>query len=168
MLDAVFQDWKEGQEYGVASVLSSPLRKLLARARRKRELDLETLRKRKEEAAKVQVPEYQDINTGSDALLPAIDPTFGRTDVSRDSQNVPTIEYGSYQGQRFQQPQQYRPTSTPTPWLLEDSAVQDLGLDMEGLDTDMQWEGVDDLMQELHSSVGEGIDAIAGGWDAAW
>jgi hypothetical protein len=168
VLDAVFQDWKEGQEYGVADVLSSPLRKLIARARRKRELDLETLRKRKEEATKVQVPEYQDINTSSDALLSAIDPTFGKTDVSQDSQNVPTIEYGGYQGQRFQQPQQYRPTSTTTPWLLEDSAVQDLGLDMKGLDMDMQWEGVDDLMQEFHSSVGEGIDAVAGGWGAVW
>jgi hypothetical protein len=156
---------EEGGGMGPRCAVATDMRKLIAKARRKRELDLEAVRKREEEAAKVRVAEYQDVNTGDDALLPAIYTPFGTTD---DSQNIPTIEYAGYQGQWLHQPQQYGSTSTPTPWQLEDSALQDLSLDMKGLDTDMQWEGPDDLMQEFYSLVGEGTDVVSGGWGLVW
>jgi hypothetical protein len=100
------------------------------------------------------------VNTGYDALLPAIATPFGTTD---DSQNIAMIEYAGFQEQWLHQPQQYGSTSTPFPWQLEDSVLQDLSFDMKGLDTDMQWEGPDDLMQEFYSLVSEDTDVVSGG-----
>jgi hypothetical protein len=164
VLDAMFQEWKKVEEWA-PGVLWQPMRKLIAKARRKRELDLEAVRKREGEAAKARVAEYQDMNTGYDALLPTIDATFRTTD---DSQNITVIEHAGYQEQWLHQPQQYGSTSTPIPWQLEDSVLQNLSLDMKGLDTDMEWEGPDDLMQEFYSLVGEDTDVVSGGWGPVW
>jgi len=173
VLDSVFQDWKNFREQGAPGVLWLPMRKLIARARHKREADLNAAREA--EAAKMQMSAPQNLNPSSNSLPASTNTTTG-TDLSENIQNIPNPGFediGGYQGLWPQHPlqPQYPAASTPTPWLLEDSAMQELGLDMNGLDANMQWEGLDDVMQQFHPTLVEAPDTTAassGGWDPLW
>jgi hypothetical protein len=169
VLDSVFQDWTNFREQGAPGVLWLPMKKLIARARHKREIDLSTAREIQSAKQVTQQSVKQDPTS-----LPEGRNTILQTIVRGNTHNLSFLGYtgyqGGYQGQ-WLQPQQYPVTATPTPWLLEDSAMQDLGLDMNGFDPNMQWEGVDDLMQEFHSTVVPRPDTMAnstGGWDPLW
>jgi len=174
MLDSVFQDWKNFREQGAPGVLWMPMKKFIARARHKRELDLNAAKEA--EAAKLQISTHQNLNPDPNPLPASTNPTTG-TNISENPSNVPHPTYrgavGGYQAPWLQQPVQphYPTASTPTPWLLEDSAMQELGLGMNALDANMQWEGLDDLMQEFHPSLVEAPDTTAAssaGWDVFW
>ena len=52
----------------------------------------------------------------------------------------------------------------PTPWLLEDSALQDLGIDVNYLDPNMEWEGLNDLMRQMEPAYGPNSHGPFGGW----
>jgi len=56
----------------------------------------------------------------------------------------------------------------PTPWLLQNSAMQDRGLDMSLLDANMEWEGMNDLMQEFNSELSTNNAASGWRWDLSW
>ncbi|KAE9372902.1 hypothetical protein N431DRAFT_505180 [Stipitochalara longipes BDJ] len=168
ILDTVFQDWRNFRAQGAPGVLWLPMKKLLARARHKRETDLKVVREG--DAAKQATQE--SVKQESTTLAEDTKANF-ETNVLGNNQNVPYMGIGGYQGgypEQWLQVQPYR-AGTPTPWLLEDSAMQDLGLDMNAFDPNMQWEGVDDLMQDLHSSLVQGPDTMTnslGGWDPLW
>lgn len=96
-----------------------------------------------------------------------------KSNVLKNNQNDPYMGVGGYQSgysEKWLQPHQY-PAATPTLWLLEDPAMQNLGLDMNSFDLNMQLEVVDDLMQDLHSSLVRGPDTMTnsiGGMDPFW
>jgi hypothetical protein len=169
VLDSVFQDWTNFREQGAPGVLWLPMKKLIARARHKREMDLSAAR----EAEATKQVTQQDLKQDLAALPEGGNAVLG-TAIIGNPQNMAFLGYAGYQGGyqgQWLQPQQYPVAATPTPWLLEDSAMQDLGLDMNGFDPNMQWEGVDDLMQEFHSTVVQGPDTMTnstGGWDPLW
>lgn len=164
VLDAVFQDWKNFREQGAPGVLWLPMKKLIARARHKREMDLSAAREAEQAKQAMQL----SVKPESKSLAEDVCTNFGAAGALQNSQDIPYMGFGGYQGgypEQWLQSQQY-PVAAPTPWLLEDSAMQDLGLD-----PNMQWEGVDDLMQEFHSSIVQGPDtmtASTGGWDPLW
>jgi hypothetical protein len=169
VLDSVFQDWTNFREQGAPGVLWLPMKKLIARARHKREMDLSAARGTEVAKQATEQSIKQDLNSQAEGGST----NFG-ADILGNAQNVPYMGMGGYQrgySEQWLQPQQYPVAATPTPWLLEDSAMQDLGLDMNGFDPTMQWEGVDDLMQEFHSSIGPGpatMTTSTGGWDPLW
>jgi Fungal specific transcription factor domain len=174
VLDTVFQDWKNFREQGAPGVLWLPMRKLIARARHKREADLNAAREA--EAAQLQKSTHQNLNPDPNPMFSSTDLSNG-INISESSQDLQHPGYrgavGGYQGLWLQQPLQphYPAASTPTPWLLEDSAMQELGLDMNGLDANMQWEGLDDVMQQFHPTLVEAPDTAtssSGGWDPLW
>ncbi|KAH9212819.1 fungal-specific transcription factor domain-containing protein [Leptodontidium sp. 2 PMI_412] len=164
LLDLVFQDYRDVQPYGAPALLMAPMKKLIARARRKRAQDLEILRAAETSA--------QDARHSNDATphvqLPALDVPQAQDFFpgTFDFQDIPTPEdqtYGQHQQDWLQQHQQY-PTMTPTPWLLEDSALQDLGIDMNYLGPDMEWEGLNDLMSQIEPAYGPNSHGPFGGW----
>jgi hypothetical protein len=168
VLDSVFQDWKNFREQGAPGVLWLPMKKLIARARHKRETDLKAAR----EAEATKKATQESVKVESQPVVEGLNAKSG-THVLENNQNIPNMGTMGYEGgyqDQWLQLQQY-PTTTPTPWLLEDSAMQDLGLDMNVFDPNMQWEGVDDLMQDLHSSLIQGSDTMTtsvGQWDPLW
>jgi len=166
VLDSVFQDWKSFREQGGPEVLWLPMKELIAKARHKRETDLKAAREA--DTVKQGTQEIMESNI----LVDGVNAKFG-TNVLESAQSIPYIGTGGYQSgysEQWLQSQQYSAT-TPTPWLLEDSTMQDLGLDLNAFDPNMQWEGVDNLMQDLQSSLAPGPDTITnsvGGWDSLW
>lgn len=147
-------------------MLWPPMKKLIARARYKREADLKAAKEAG--GAKQGTKESMESNI----LVDGTSANIG-TNVLEGTQSIPYIGTEGYQSGykgQWQQQQQY-PTTTPIPWLLEDSTMQDLGLDMNAFDPNMQWEGVDDLMQDFHSSLAQGPDVTTtsvGDWDSLW
>lgn len=132
VLDSVFQNWVEKQKHGAPEVLWAPMRKLIAMARRKRKLDLLT-------TAQNNVPD-------ENAELGESYPAFS---IPVDLEPINDADSpAAYQENWLQQPQN-DPNSYDTPWLLEEGAMLDLGIDMRGLDGEMEWEGVNDWIQEL-------------------
>jgi hypothetical protein len=78
------------------------------------------------------------------------------TNICDNCQKTPYLGHQErYMEQRLQ-PEDDPVATTPTPWLLEDSALQELGLDMKGFDPNMQWEGVDEILygEESRFSIG--------------
>jgi Fungal specific transcription factor domain len=166
VLDSVFQDWTNFREQGAPGVLWLPMKKLIARARHKREMDL--IAAREGETEKPQI-----IKQDSHSLVENMNTNIEKG-ILENAHNVPYVGMGGQQSgypEQWLQSQQCFAAVAPTPWLLEDSAMQDLGLDMNGFDPNLQWEGADDLMQEFHSSLVPGPDMITmstGGWDPLW
>ena len=168
VLDQVFQDWRDLHKMGTPGVLAVSMRKLIARARRKRELDLATARK--DEEAKIQFKTGQfaayeqssehDDDVRSRRPFSDVEPLQS---VSQQSGK----DIGLYPEEWLQQQQQFANEPAPIPWLLEESALDDLGLDMSALDGEMEWEGLEDLIQGFQVEVPE-KDAGVSGWGAMW
>ncbi|PVH79987.1 hypothetical protein DL98DRAFT_588770 [Cadophora sp. DSE1049] len=125
--------WVEKQKYGAPEVLWAPMRKLIAIARRKRKLDLITATK---EAAPTE-------NANTTEAYRAFSIPVDTSSAINFSDNQGTYHW-------LQQPQN-GPTSFETPWLLEDAALVDLGIDMRGIDGEMEWKGVNDWIKELQA-----------------
>jgi len=164
VLDLVFQDYRDFQGHGAPGMLMAPMKKLIARARQKRAQDLEKLRTTEAAVPSSQAdnkPAFQIPPLPSD-VPPAQDffpGTFDYHNVSNPQEQT----YGDYQQDWLQQQQQY-PNMAPTPWLLEDSALQDLGIDVNYLDPNMEWEGLNDLMRQMEPAYGPNSHGPFGGW----
>ncbi|KAH7382087.1 hypothetical protein BKA64DRAFT_607732 [Cadophora sp. MPI-SDFR-AT-0126] len=166
VLDLVFQDYRDLQGHGAPGMLMAPMKKLIARARQKRAQDLEKLRK-------PEVAAQEDNRTDNKAaihfppLASDVPPAQDFFPGTFDYHTVPTSQeqtYGDFQQDWLQQQQQQYPNMAPTPWLLEDSALQDLGIDMNYLDPNMEWEGLNDLMRQMEPAYGPNSHGPFGGW----
>ncbi|CAL3968320.1 unnamed protein product [Diplocarpon coronariae] len=161
ILDLVLQDFRDLQQHGAPVLLMAPMKKLIARARQKRAQDLEALRA--VEAAK-QLSEYVPIpSMPANDVPPALDyfpGTQAMLDLQRSSHNVTNAGYVDHQ-QHWLVPQPY---VTPTPWLLKDSALQELGIDLNGLEANMEWEGLNDLVQQMEPAYGSNVHGPFSGW----
>lgn len=165
VLDLVFQDYRDLQWHGAPHLLMAPMKKLIARARQKRGLDLEKLRAT--EAAAQVAGQFDD--AAVQAQQPASDVPQSQDFFpgTFDFQNIPPFPGQPLveNEQDWLQPQQQYPaTIAPTPWLLEDSALQDLGIDMNYLGSDMEWEGLNDLMSQIEPAYGMNPHGPFGGW----
>ncbi len=163
LLDLVFQDYRNLQQHGAPTLLMAPMKKLIARARQKRARDLEKLRAKEADAQQASLVVHSTPQAASD--VPQAHDWFPGTETLRNIQTGQTSSNVGYAGPQDQWLQQQRfPLNTPTPWLLEDSALQDLGIDMAGLEADMQWEGLNDLMQQIEPAYGPNYHGPLGGW----
>ncbi|PBP15615.1 hypothetical protein BUE80_DR013645 [Diplocarpon rosae] len=160
VLDLVLQDFRDLQQHGAPVLLLAPMKKLIARARQKRAQDLEVLRA--VEAAQQPSEHLPTPPILSDDVPPALDyfPGTQTTLNMPNSQHVANAGYENYQP-HWLPPQQY---ITPTPWLLEDSALQDLGIDLNGLDANMEREGLNDLVQQMEPAFGFHVPGPYSGW----
>jgi hypothetical protein len=142
----------------------APMKKLIARARQKRGQDLDRLRA--SEFAAQEASQTDELVTP--APLPALDVPQAQ-DLFPDTlnfQNTPPCQEQTHveTQQDWLQSQQQYPTMVPTPWLLEEYALQDLGIDMVYLGPDMEWEGLNDLMSQIEPVYGLNIHGPFGGW----
>ena len=177
VLDRVFQDWKTSQVDRTLGMLRVPMKKLIAKARRKRELDLAAARETV--ASRNQLADFDNPaagqNTEVTTKLPGMDFTntegsqtfFAMQDSFHASSQKQTSGVGPYQ-EHWLQEQQLVPAETPTPWLLEDSALEQLGLDMDMLNDNMEWEGLDDLIQEFQMEGAMNPDPAVSGLGTLW
>lgn len=135
VLDLVFKDWRNLQEHGAPAILQTPMKKLIARARHKRALDLEAARAA--EIMRLRTPDntgrsqYFDINQFSDPIS-----LLESTNITDTTQSQSGISQSFKDGRV---PQQVY-SNIPTPWLLEDEALQDLGFNPTEISPDMDWE----------------------------
>ncbi|KAE8443684.1 hypothetical protein EG329_001456 [Mollisiaceae sp. DMI_Dod_QoI] len=145
VLDLVFKDWRNLQQHGAPAMLMTPMKKLIARARHKRAMDLEAARAT--EATKLRTPDltgqlsYFD-NANQQFLAPtSLVETADNLNTAYPQGTAP----GSYQDQWVQQ---QVINSIPTPWLLEDAALQELGFNQTEIGPDMDWE-LNNWMQDF-------------------
>lgn len=136
VLDKVFKDWRSLQQHGAPAILETPMKKLIARARHKRAQDLEAARAA--EAMRLKTPldvggrlQYFD-NLQSTDPVSLLEPTNSIGVVPAQNLIPP-----SYEDEWIQQQVS---NSLPTPWLLEDTALQDLGFNPTEFSPDMDWE----------------------------
>jgi len=138
VLDLVFKDWSSFQQHGAPAILQTPMKKLIARARHKRALDLEATRIA--EASRLRTPnvvgrsQYFDGHISEQFLVPTslVDPA--------NSVNALYPQTAAPQMCQDEWVQQQVVNTIPTPWLLEDTALQDLGFNQAEIGPDMDWE----------------------------
>jgi hypothetical protein len=169
-IDSVFGDWGSAMTHSKAGLLWKPLKKLMLRARKKRE----------ENAANdigslgLGMPQglVHPEPVGYPSAMPTRDRLFPHT---TDTTNLTTLENPSpnqnfaYQTQADtammepqivgmgmlapdqvqQQFQQQQPQQTP--WIMDDSALLDLDMNLDG---DVNWEGWDDLVRDFQMEAG--------------
>ena len=170
VLDQVFQDWRDSHKMGAPGMLAAPMRELIARARRRREMDLAAAKR--VEDARIQLK--ADHFAGYEQYSEHGEGIGSRRAVSGVDllQSVPE-QSGQYAGvypeewRQQQQQQQFTNEPTPVPWLLEESALDDLGIDMNALGGEMEWEALEDLIQGFQTEVPE-KDPSVRGWDDTW
>ena len=129
LLDLAFQDWRDSHQLGSAGLLTVTMRKLIARARRKREFDLGMANMQRDQQSS------QESGVNPQILI----------SMTCHSEAPPpqVLPLGPYQEQWQQQ--QPLNISAPVPWLLEDSTLKDLGVNMSVLDEDGDWEALNNL-----------------------
>ena len=172
-LDTVFSDWGRAITHTKSGMLWQPMRKLMAKARRKREENM-------------QAAQTNELGIAS-ALMAAPAEAYGRptpcpgkaiaqsrlkatftNNTRSEYDGLPTpqsmlaypdtpmppqvIGMGGFapdqiQLQMQQQMQQMQGGEQPQPWLMEDSALLDL--DMNDVNGDVNWEGWDDLVRDF-------------------
>ncbi|CZR69851.1 uncharacterized protein PAC_19751 [Phialocephala subalpina] len=156
VLDQVFKDWRSLQQHGAPAILMTPMKKLIARARHKRAQDLEAARTA--EATKLRTPgvmaqsnSYFD-NMNQQFLAPTslIDPADGSTAGSTSTDVFPHTTAAGYPNSD-QWIEQQVTNNIPTPWLLEETALQDLGFNPTEIGPDMDWE-LNNWMQDFTPS----------------
>jgi len=175
-IDGVFTEWGGAMEKTKKGMLWGPMRKLMARARKKREENMampQTQRTLGMDFKNVRPPP-----TGPSPGPIPIHPTLA-ADLARDRQrSLPKSaaelneflsrppEDDTYDNENMLPPQiigmgptfapdqiqlqlqQHQQQQIPqTSWLMDDNALLDL--DMHGLESDMSWEGWDDLVKDF-------------------
>ena len=152
LLDLAFQDWRDSHQLGSAGLLTVTMRKLIARARRKREFDLGMANMQRD----------QQSSQGS-----GVNPQM-LISMTRHSEAPPpqVLPLGPYQ----EQWQQQQPLNllAPVPWLLEDSTLKDLGVDMSVLDEDGDWEALNNLEFGFQADASAIDGSIASRWAPTW
>jgi hypothetical protein len=152
VLNLAFQDWRDSHQLGSAGLLTVTMRKLIARARRKREFDLGM--------ANMQRDQLSSQESG-------VDPQMLISRMGNSEAPPPQVlPLGAYQEQWQQQPPLN--LSAPVPWLLEDSTLKDLGVDMSVLDEDGDWESLNNLEFGFQADASANDGPIASRWAPTW
>jgi hypothetical protein len=172
-VDQVFNDWGGAVSHSKSGMLWQPMRKLMAKARRKREENMRTMNRDpglgidsklvrppaqayskpepcigKYIAQDRLVPQTTD-NTNFDALTTTApsDEIYTHDTEMMAPQIVGMGALAPDQIQLQLQQQQIQQRAQQTPWLMDDSALLDL--DMSTVDTDVNWDAWDDLVKDF-------------------
>ncbi|RDL42451.1 uncharacterized protein BP5553_02430 [Venustampulla echinocandica] len=172
-VDSIFGTWDARLVQSKSGMLWKPLKTLMAKARRKREENM---------ACTTAVGSNLDLGIPKDYMRP-LPLTYPHPMPPIDSRNSPgsqaarnatltSMDTPVYQEDRaimepqivgmgmlapdqvqlqFQQ-QAQQPGQQPMPWLMGDNVLGDL--DMNGLESDVSWEGWDDLVRDLQTETG--------------
>ena len=169
-VDGVFNDWDDAVRHSKNGMLWVPMRKLMAKARSKRESDMQgsTVSTKSHRAASTAAPPALDqIGQAASGELKSISPIFSQENEFAIPAIVPSLfpmsQYGIASagatdirmgnfgsGQQHMQTQTHAQTlsqdiqSQSRPWILDDSALLDL--DMSGVSGDGSLEGWEDLV----------------------
>lgn len=168
VLDTVFKDWRDLHRHNVPSLLTAPMQKLIARARQKRAMDLEALNVQKEHSALLQESSVQQPvqRRLSADFFPGTE--HYKQDFDTSASSFPYTGYATqWLADQDQTQVQEHTGFTPTPWLLEDSALEDLGIDLSVIDSmnaDMQWDGFNDLLGQLQPGYDANTYGPFGNW----
>lgn len=145
VLDSVFKDWRNLQQHGAPAILQTPMKKLIARARHKRALDLDAARAA--ETNRLQTPDiakqpqhFDNLDEQLLAPISLLEPT-SNIDVAYPQTSATHMEQDDWS-------QQQASDTIPTPWLLDDTALVDLGFNQAEIGPDMDWE-LNNWMQDF-------------------
>jgi hypothetical protein len=182
-VDGVFDTWQDAVKHTKNGMLWAPMRSLMARARKKREADMQEranpvptgfFARSTADVARTtpdlipQVGEMRYLNLGLDPIRPL---QQGLPANSYPSLRPEENGYAALQTPRMQMElqSQYQPQGTP--WILDDSALVDL--DMNAVEGDVSWEGWDDLVRDFPTTLPDAavpsvIDPTVGGMGTWW
>lgn len=194
-LDIVFEDWGRAVTHTKSGMLWQPMRKLMAKARRQREKNMQQAatedlgipsKYMRPPPLAYAKPSPCPGNVARDRLLPHVQNTdYNKTGGnSLDNNLVPlatsmyaedeqmmapqVIGMGNMAPEQIQlQMQQQQQQSTP--WLMDDSALVDL--DMNALEGEVNWEGWDDLVRDFQmeqDNQPQGVGPTLGGMGQWW
>jgi len=179
-IDVLFSDWGGAVSHSKSGMLWVPMRKLMAKARRKREENMQNTSNSNMDlgiSSKYMRPPAEAYTTpgpcpgyiAHDRLLPrndtnttlsSADPSLTSTETQMYANDLPMMQpqvigmgmLAPDQIQlQLQQQQLQQGRQQQTPWLMDDSALLDL--DMNALDGDVNWEGWDDLVRDFQMEV---------------
>jgi hypothetical protein len=180
-VDGVFSDWGGAVSLSKSGMLWQPMRKLMAKARKQREVNMLSMQTssdpgmdsrfmRPPPTAYAQPPTCPLANLEGDRLLPQTtapptqantnSTTFfsGDTSAMMQPQIVGMGMLAPEQIQlQLQQQQQQQQMAGQQPWLMDDNALLDL--DMNAVDGDVNWEGWDDLVRDFQMEADQMPDA---------
>jgi len=171
-VDQVFSDWGGAVSHSKSGMLWQPMRKLMAKARRKREENMQTMNtdpglgidskydrppataySRPEPCIGKYIAEGRLAQTTDSTNFDTLTTTSpGNEMYTNDTEMmVPQIVgMGALAPDQIQlqlQQQQMQQGAQQTPWLMDDSALLDL--DMSAVDTDVNWDAWDDLVRDF-------------------
>jgi len=167
-LDIVFEEWGRAVTHTKSGMLWQPMRKLMAKARRKRQENMQQAvtdelgipsKYMRPPASAFAKPSPCPGNIARDRLLPQntdLNPTLEDpsttqleepTPMLTDDQAmmVPIIGMGLVMPDQMQQPQEQ--DRQPMTWPIDNSALVDM--DMNTLDSEVNWEGWDDMVRDF-------------------
>ncbi|TVY83486.1 Bikaverin cluster transcription factor bik5 [Lachnellula suecica] len=169
-IDGVFGDWGAAVTHSKSGQLWKPLKKLMSRARKKRvenaNIDVKHIGLGMPQGLIQPEPEgYPSAMPTRDRLMPAITDTTYRTP-NGDPLANPNFAYqiqadtammepqivgmGMLAPHQVQQQLQQQPPQQ-TPWLMDENALLDLDMNLDG---DVNWEGWDDLVRDFQMEAG--------------
>lgn len=176
-MDVVFSEWDGAVFKTKTGLLWQPMRKLLARARRKREenlanhqtgltlgMDSKYIRPPPSGAVPTRTP-----NIAQDRVRSLTSPAIIQLPLQQPHQSIVSAQQyrtTSYTNGEVMEPQQMtgmgmhysqdqmqqqllqqQYPAQPTPWLMDETSLLDL--EMQGLEEDINWEGWDDLVKDF-------------------
>jgi hypothetical protein len=174
-IDTVFEDWGRAVTHTKRGMLWQPMRKLMAKARWKREENMKAGNEDEGISSKYMRPAGVAFakpspcpgNIARDRLLSANATNAETTQAPKN--HLPPDELLAMYGTdattmapqvigmgmlapdnvqlQMQQQQDIQAGLQPTPWIMEDNAILDL--DMNGLDGEVNWEGWDDMVRDF-------------------
>ncbi|KAF7856989.1 hypothetical protein EAF04_009749 [Stromatinia cepivora] len=188
-IDSAFDDWSDAVGSSKRGMFWQPMRKLMARARRKREENITSMEEENDK---------DDWEGAPHDCLIAMRRTQALMNGEADSPSVEAEQTQNYLDQQqshsnnfdmnvspqvvgmgmlapeqvqlqlqIQQQQQQLQGQNQTPWLMDDNALLDL--DMNALDGDVSWSGWDDLARDFQIQTGQQVpDANALGGAGNW
>lgn len=189
-IDTAFDDWSDAVGSSKRGMFWQPMRKLMARARRKREENMHSMEEEgdEEEHWEGAPPDCPTAIRRAQRLMDdATNPSTleaEQTSIYREQQQNLNNDFGmevpsqvvgmgmlapeQIQHQlQMQQQQQQLQGQNQIPWLMDDNALLDL--DMNALDGDPGWAGWDDLARDFQNQTGQqGPDANTLGGVGNW
>ncbi|KAF4618365.1 hypothetical protein G7Y89_g14938 [Cudoniella acicularis] len=173
-IDNVFGDWGTAVVHGKSGMLWKPLKRLMLKARRKREENMASAINGESldsgisndilRPPAVQYPRIMPRNVTRERLLPHCTPTINMgegapvadtTDSAFEDDTAmmapQIVGMGMLAPEQVQLQMQQQAGSQQTPWLMDDNALLDLDMNLDG---DVSWEGWDDLVKDFQMEVG--------------
>ncbi|ESZ93647.1 hypothetical protein SBOR_5952 [Sclerotinia borealis F-4128] len=174
-IDIAFDDWSDAVGSSKRGMFWQPMRKLMARARRKREENTNLMDEENGEDHWGGAPHdcliaqrrtHASINDAANAPSLEAQPTHNHLEQQQVydgsfDMNVPpqVVGMGMLAPEQIQlqlQIQQHQlQGQNQIPWLMDDNALLDL--DMNALDGDTSWKGWDDLVRDFQSEAGQQV-----------